>query len=132
MKVKISAVGLFVKNMETMVIFYRDVMGMKTSWNGEPNAEFETDGTVLIMYGRDDFEKMTSRKFSYPSAFNGTMELTFDYPEFSDVDREYERLIKSGASSVMVPTDEPWGQRTSFVADPEGNLIEIGSFGKKE
>jgi len=131
MKVKISAVGLFVKNMETMVIFYRDVMGMKTSWNGEPNAEFETDGTVLIMYGRDDFEKMTSRKFSYPSAFNGTMELAFDYPEFSDVDREYERLIKSGASSVMVPTDEPWGQRTSFVADPEGNLIEIGSFGKK-
>ena len=23
---------------------------------------------------------------------------------------------------------EPWGQRTCYIADPEGNLIEIGSF----
>jgi len=28
----------------------------------------------------------------------------------------------------MEPTTEPWGQRTCYVADPEGNLIEIGSF----
>jgi catechol 2,3-dioxygenase-like lactoylglutathione lyase family enzyme len=25
-------------------------------------------------------------------------------------------------------TTEPWGQRTCYVADPDGNLIEIGSF----
>lgn len=25
-------------------------------------------------------------------------------------------------------TTEPWGQRTCYIADPEGNLIEIGSF----
>jgi catechol 2,3-dioxygenase-like lactoylglutathione lyase family enzyme len=25
---------------------------------------------------------------------------------------------------------EPWGQRTCYVADPDGNLIEIGSFSK--
>ena len=132
MKVKIFAVGLFVSNMETMVKFYRDTMGMKTNWNGEANAEFETEGTLLIMYGRDDFEKMTSQKFSYPSALNGTMELAFDYPQFSDVDQEYERLIHSGGTPVMAPTDEPWGQRTSYIADPEGNLIEIGSWGKVE
>lgn len=24
--------------------------------------------------------------------------------------------------------DEPWGQRTCFVADPEGNIIEVSSF----
>jgi catechol 2,3-dioxygenase-like lactoylglutathione lyase family enzyme len=23
---------------------------------------------------------------------------------------------------------QPWGQRTCYVADPDGNLIEIGSF----
>ncbi|MBA8791908.1 catechol 2,3-dioxygenase-like lactoylglutathione lyase family enzyme [Clostridium saccharobutylicum] len=28
----------------------------------------------------------------------------------------------------MEPTTEPWGQRTCYIADPEGNLIEIGSF----
>jgi catechol 2,3-dioxygenase-like lactoylglutathione lyase family enzyme len=25
-------------------------------------------------------------------------------------------------------TTEPWGQRTCYVADPDGNLIEIVSF----
>ena len=30
--------------------------------------------------------------------------------------------------SVLPPTTEPWGQRTCYVADPDGNLIEIGSF----
>ena len=36
-----------------------------------------------------------------------------------------------GAKSVLPPTTEPWGQRTCYVADPDGNLIEIGSFIEK-
>ncbi|MCI6338027.1 VOC family protein [Prevotella sp. P2-180] len=33
-----------------------------------------------------------------------------------------------GAKPVFAPTTEPWGQHTYYVADPEGNLIEISSF----
>ena len=32
----------------------------------------------------------------------------------------------------MEPTTEPWGQRTCYVADPEGNLIEISSFEEQQ
>jgi len=39
-------------------------------------------------------------------------------------------VVAAGAQSSMEPTTEPWGQRTCYVADPEGNLIEIGSFTK--
>lgn len=28
----------------------------------------------------------------------------------------------------MSPTTEPWGQRTAYIADPDGNLIELSSF----
>ena len=38
--------------------------------------------------------------------------------------------IKNGATSVLEPELEPWGQRTCYIADPEGNLIEIGSWNK--
>ena len=31
----------------------------------------------------------------------------------------------------MATTTEPWGQRTCYIADPEGNLVEIGSFVKE-
>ena len=38
--------------------------------------------------------------------------------------------VSKGAEPVLEPTTEPWGQRTCYIADPEGNLIEIGSFNK--
>ena len=35
------------------------------------------------------------------------------------------------AEGIMEPTTEPWGQRACYIADPEGNLVEIGSFVKE-
>ena len=58
------------------------------------------------------------------------MELAIDVPTFADVDREYYNALSLGATSVMPPITEPWGQRTCYIADPEGNLIEINSFVK--
>lgn len=44
----------------------------------------------------------------------------------SDVDSLFERLVQSGATSIMEPTDSPIsGVRMAFVADPEGNFIEM-------
>ena len=37
---------------------------------------------------------------------------------------------KDTSTSVLEPELEPWGQRTCYIADPEGNLIEIGSWNK--
>ena len=42
----------------------------------------------------------------------------------------YKKAVENGATSVLEPELEPWGQRTCYIADPEGNLIEIGSWNK--
>ena len=43
-----------------------------------------------------------------------------------DVDATYDRLIAAGASSIMEPGASPVsGVRMAFVADPEGNFIEM-------
>jgi catechol 2,3-dioxygenase-like lactoylglutathione lyase family enzyme len=127
--VDIDCIGLFVNNMETMVKFYRDIIGLKTNWNGEPNADFSAGKCRLIMFGRNDFEKMVSKGFNYPKGLNGTMEIAFNFKTYDDVDKEYKRLTDLGVESVFSPATMPWGQRTCYVADPEGNLLEIGSFG---
>ena len=49
---------------------------------------------------------------------------------FDEVDLEYAKAVEKGAQSILEPTTEPWGQRTCYIADPEGNLIEIGSFNR--
>lgn len=46
------------------------------------------------------------------------------------LDQECEKAVARGAVLIMPPATKSWGQRTSYVADPEGNLIEIGLFNK--
>ncbi len=50
--------------------------------------------------------------------------------KFEEVDEAYKKAVENGAASVLPPELEPWGQRTCYIADPEGNLIEIGSWNK--
>jgi catechol 2,3-dioxygenase-like lactoylglutathione lyase family enzyme len=43
-----------------------------------------------------------------------------------DVDAEFGRLIAAGATARMPPSPSPRaGARVAFLADPEGNLIEL-------
>lgn len=71
---------------------------------------------------------MLSRRFDCPKGLNSTMELSFDLPTFNDVDNEYARCLQQGVQGVMPPNTELWGQRTAYIADPDGNLIELSSF----
>ena len=57
-------------------------------------------------------------------------EIALYVDNFEEVDEAYAMAISKGATSVLEPETEPWGQRTCYIADPEGNLIEIGSFNK--
>lgn len=128
---KLDGVGIFVNDMATMVRFYRDVLGFEIK-EGEDtsNVYLIKDGTLFLLYGRNDFEKMTSRKYEYIKGLNGHFEIALYVDTFEEVDKAYADAISKGAVSVLEPEDEPWGQRTCYIADPEGNLIEIGSFNK--
>ena len=124
-----NTIALFTTDNQKMVDFYCDIFGFETSWNGlDIDVEMHLDGMRILLFPRESIEKMTQQRFAYPSGINGTMEISFDVPSFADVDKEYVRAVSMGAKPIMEPTTEPWGQRTCYVADPEGNLIEISSF----
>ncbi len=128
---RLDGFGIFVNDMANMIRFYRDVLGfeIKESENTS-NVYLIKDDTLFLLYGRKDFEKMTSRKYEYVKGLNGHTEIALYVDTFEEVDAEYERAICNGAVSVLKPETEPWGQRTCYIADPEGNLIEIGSFNR--
>ena len=126
---KLDGFGIFVQDMATMVRFYRDVLGFAIQ-EGEDtsNVYLEKDGTLFLLYGRRDFENMTGGRFAYAAGLNGHFEIALSVAEYSAVDAAFAEAVEKGAAAVMPPTTMPWGQRTCYVADPEGNLIEIGSF----
>ena len=128
---RLDGFGLFVEDMPTMIRFYRDVLGFEiTEGEGAVNVYLIKDGTLFMLYERKNFEQMTSRKYEYLKGINGHFELALYVDTFEEVDLEYAKAIEGGARSVLEPTTEPWGQRTCYLADPEGNLIEIGSFNR--
>ena len=128
---RLDGFGIFVEDMGKMIRFYRDVLGFEIK-EGEDtsNVYLVKDGTLFLLYERKDFEKMTSRKYQYVKGLNGHSEIALYVDTFEEVDAEYARAVENGAVSVLAPETEPWGQRTCYIADPEGNLIEIGSFGR--
>ena len=128
---KLDGFGLFVEDMGRMIRFYRDVLGFEIQ-EGEDtsNVYLVKDGTLFLLYGRDDFEKMTSRKYEYIKGLNGHFEIALYVDTFEEVDKAYADAIAKGAVSVLPPETEMWGQRTCYIADPEGNLVEIGSFNR--
>lgn len=128
---RLDGFGIFVKDMETMVRFYRDVLKFEIKEDeNTSNVYLIKDGTLFLLYRRDDFEKMTNRSFGYANSINGHYEIALSVENYKAVDLAFKEVISNGATLVLEPTTEPWGQRTCYIADPEGNLIEIGSFNK--
>lgn len=128
---RLDGFGIFVKDMAKMIQFYRDVLGFEIKESEDTtNVYLIKDETLFMLYGRKDFEKMTSRKYEYIKGLNGHFEIALYVDTYDEVDKTFAKVVSNGAVPVLEPATEPWGQRTCYIADPEGNLIEIGSWNK--
>ena len=128
---RLDGIGLLVKDMGTMIRFYRDVLGFEIKEAEDAdNVYLVKDGTLFLLYGRKDFETMTHRTYEYVTGVNGHFEIALYVKTFDEVDAAFDHAVEKGATPILAPTTEPWGQRTCYIADPEGNLIEIGSWNK--
>jgi len=121
-------IGLFVTDIARMVAFYRDVMGLETDWDGSsPFAGFKHEGVRFAMFERKMLPGLLGQEPGYPQGLNGTFEMAVNVGEKANVDRVFAELTGKGAQPVYSPRDEPWKMRSAMIADPDGNLIEIGS-----
>ena len=128
---RLDGFGIMVDDMAEMIRFYRDILGFEIKEDeNTSNVFLQKDGTLFLLYRKVDFEKMTERKFAYCTGVNGHFEIALSVDNYGQVDETFDKVVAAGAKSIMEPTTEHWGQRTCYVADPEGNLIEIGSFTK--
>lgn len=122
---------LFVDDIEKMVVFYKEILGFETEWTvGEKFADFKTNSgpLSLFMYDRKNFADAVGESYYPHKGINLTMEIGLWLPKFSDVDKEYERLVSLGVDPFAgEPVTWPFGIRNFYIADPEGNLLEIGS-----
>jgi catechol 2,3-dioxygenase-like lactoylglutathione lyase family enzyme len=126
MKHTMNAIGFAVKDIQVMVAFYRDVMGFDFEWDGGIFAAAkQKNGGYFNLYQRPDDNRGFLNPLTYPAGINGSVQITCDIDDPDEIDGEYQRLLEAGATPIVPPTTWPWGMRSFFVADPEGNQIEI-------
>lgn len=95
----------------------------------EPKQQQKKD---CDFYPRSKFEEFASREFGYAAGVNGHFEVALAVENYAAVDKVYEDIMSKGGKPIVAPITCPWGQRTCYIADPEGNLVEIGSFHMNE
>ncbi|MGC1491661.1 MAG: VOC family protein [Candidatus Acidiferrum sp.] len=111
---------LITTNVGQLANFYEGVLGIKPQRSGEDYAEFRTGVGVLAIFSAAAQEKYIPD--STNPASNRTAILEF---KVADVDREYGRLQPLVKTWVKQPTTQPWGTRSVYFRDPDGNLVDF-------
>ena len=89
---RLDGYGLFVKDMGTMIRFYRDVLSFEIKENEDTDIVYLLkDGTLFFLYRRRDFEKLTDRKYEYLKGVNGHSEMALYVDTYEEVDVQIGR-----------------------------------------
>jgi predicted enzyme related to lactoylglutathione lyase len=107
--------------------FYREVVGLPTTYPPDasgPYAEFDLGGDKYLgLFDRALMLEAIGEPTDLPRSRDVHAFLCISV---DDVDAEAQRLQELGVERVAPPADhEPWGMRTVYVRDPEGNLVEF-------
>ncbi|HEY7165124.1 MAG TPA: VOC family protein [Candidatus Binatia bacterium] len=113
---------LIVSDLDRSLEFYTGILGLKLGHRSGEYAQLNTGRTRVALYTRSAMEKTLRISLEAPAANAPGFELGF---KVADVDSAYKQVIASGAEAAIAPTDRFWGQRTAYVRDPDGYLIEL-------
>lgn len=117
---KLTTSCIITDDVQKLSSFYREVLNIEPQSYGPDYVEFETDQGILAIYHLGEHEKMAPG--SARSGANESIILEFNVDE---VDKEYKRLNSMDISFAKHPTTQPWGTRSFYFYDPDGNLINF-------
>ena len=122
---KLMAIELIVRDLATCTAFYRDTLGLQVreSESTSNSVSFQIDNVYFFLLEAEGAAQMVS---SQPLDFSlGESPRVLLAAGVEDVDAAYQMLSAKGVRFLRPPTDQPWGLRTAYFADPEGTLWEI-------
>ena len=111
---------LITNDVKRLAEFYERVLQVKAHASGDSYVEFPTSAGTLAIIAADAQDKYIPG--AAQAGQNRSSILEF---HVADVDREYARL--QGIVNVWVksPTTQPWGTRSIYFRDPDGNLVDF-------
>ena len=122
---QIALITIITNNLPAMTRFYRDVLGFPVQQDLGQYVEFESEGVRFSLCSREVMHTATGdASFTAPRR-GQSFELAFPVSSPDAVEQTYEQIVASGATPIKAPAEMPWGQKTAFFADPDGNIHEL-------
>jgi len=126
MQLRLKQVGIVTERFNRMLSFYRDVLGLKVVFHqADKHVEFDTGEIRFAVTSNDVMEQITEHASYTVDTVGQAFELAFEVESPEEVEHTYDQLVASGAEPIKAAADMPWGQRTAFFADPDGNIHEV-------
>jgi len=116
---RFAGICLITKNVSNLAAFYKKVLAV-TADGDDSHVELHTDGAGMTIFSVEGMESLAPK--SMQGAGNGSFTIGF---EVEDVDAEYDRLKAFAVDFVKLPTTHPWGTRSFWFRDPDGNIVNF-------
>ena len=111
---------LITSDVDRLAAFYAEVLKMKPHKIDATYVDFRTGTGVLALFAAEAQEK-----YIPGSAMPGQNHSAILEFRVNDVDQEYARLHDLVKQWVKVPTTQPWGTRSIYFRDLDGNLVDF-------
>jgi catechol 2,3-dioxygenase-like lactoylglutathione lyase family enzyme len=111
---------IYVRDLAAMRRFYEDVLGFELIRELSPRwFEYRVGANTLALA----LPGLTAKDDPVPKN-TAALQLAFKVAR-DDVDACAAELTRQDIALVLPPTDQPFGHRTLFFRDPDGNMLEV-------
>jgi catechol 2,3-dioxygenase-like lactoylglutathione lyase family enzyme len=111
---------LITSDVNKLSAFYAKVLKTEPEKTSNDYVEFRTGAGVLAIFSAEAQEKYIPGAAKPGENHSAILEF-----KVNDVDQEYERLHEFVQTWVKGPTNQPWGTRSIYFRDPDGNLVDF-------
>ena len=111
-------VALFVKDLETCVRFYTDILGMKIEWQPDADNYYLCSGNDNLALHRatDDFDEDKHQRLDHIGFILNTPD---------DVDSWFEFMSENGVKTKTKVICHRDGAKSFYCEDPGGNTVQM-------
>jgi lactoylglutathione lyase len=119
---KISAITLFVEDLQAAKQFYSDALALQLAFEDDDSAVFKFKNTLINLLKTSAAHELIEPAVVGTREAGSRFQLTI---EVDDVDATCAKLTSRGVQLLNGPIDRPWGVRTACFKDPAGHIWEI-------
>jgi lactoylglutathione lyase len=119
---QISAITLFVEDLQAAKQFYSDALALQLAFEDDDSAVFKFKNTLINLLKTSAAHELIEPAVVGTREAGSRFQLTI---EVDDVDATCAKLTSRGVQLLNGPIDRPWGVRTACFKDPAGHIWEI-------